>query len=411
MNDRMNLSGKRVVVGLTGRVDSAVAAFLLKKQGMQVIGVTLVTTNSNDFSEEKYYPRCHVRDLEKVKAFCEALQIPFYATDGKSQFANDVLDPHVANKMLGKSNIACFNCTNMRIKVLFEKMKVLKADFIATGHYCKIHQNLNSDQYFIHTNNHKESDQSYMLSGVEEKYLKHLLLPLGELRRDEVEKIAKKFNLSITDAPQRDKICFKEIKSYESYVNATVPKNLHKVGQVSHIETETFYGDHKGLLNHYITEDKLKFTGLTPADKKMQIVKYDYKTGSIYLGDKKSLTFKGGQLVDLNLNSGLDKSGPIHCFVKTKYTKEPVKANLFFKNNDTALIELEEEIYPMIIDEIFVIYDKITRNAKVIGYGKLLKRGVFNLVDRVADFRVHEVGIDGEIIEDSSSSNNSIFKF
>ena len=383
----MDISGKKVVVGLTGRVGSGVTAFLLKKQGYQVIGVSIINHSMDAFKGSENPPKCHVSDLAKIEQFCHFLGIPFYATDSKREFEDKVIDPFTSNRLTARANTTCFNCTNLRIKVLIEKMHKLKADYISTGHFCKVHKNLNSDNYSIHANNDVESDQSYLLAGIPEEHLKHLLLPLGELRVNEVNTIAKKFNLPLDESRADGKFCYKDPESYSKMLEARVPNSLKKDGQVQNIDTEVIHGEHKGIIHHYITEKNLNFSGINPNDKNVQIVNYDFGRALIELGSDEHLTFKGCQIFELRLSSGLDRSKPMSCFIKNKYSNNYVSCVIYFKNNQSAYIEFEESLYPLIEGEKLVIFDRNTRNAKVIGAGTIGQRGEFKLIDRAEDFK------------------------
>lgn len=383
----MDYSGKKVVVGLTGRIASGVTAFLLKKQGFQVIGVSILNNPQDAFENPDTAPKCHIYNLDKIKNFCDHLGIPFYATDGKREFEDRVLDPFTSNKLTAKANTTCFNCTALRVEILYQKMKKLGAEYISTGHFCKIHKNLNSDIYSIHANNDLESDQSYLLSAVNEKYLKHMILPLGELRESEVKTIAKKFNLPLEASVERELFCYREPEMYSKMLEARIPKSLKKEGQVQNIDTELVHGEHKGVYNHYVTEKNLPFSGVNPNDKSVQIVGYDFSKGIIEIGDETHLSFKGCQIIDLHFSSGLDRTRPMNCFIKNKYSQDYLACTLYFKNNNSAYIEFEKEIYPLIAGEQIVIFDRNTRNAKVIGTGQICDRGEFKLIDRAADFK------------------------
>lgn len=403
-----NYSGKKVVIGLTGRMDSCVAALLLKKQGMHVIGVSLVTVLGSDYTKTENTPKCHIWDLDQVKAFCEQINIPFFATDAKAEFDSVVFDPLVSSKIVGLANNSCFDCTKMRIHILYQKMKKLKADYIATGHYCKIYKNINSSQYFVHANNDSSSDQSYMLAGIDGEYLKHLILPLGELKRNEVELIAKKFKLNYSPLIHNSNFCFEVKSSYFNKAKARIPKTLLKEGQVQNILTELYHGDHEGMIAFKIGQKDLPFKGLGPAEAELEIVAYNNQKGIIQIGSKDYLSHNGFQLVRVKMGGGFDQSKPIVCFLKYKYAATFYKANLYFKNNNSVLIETQETVYPVIENESFVLFDRCTRNAKVIGMGVVGNIGDFQLLDRVENYRSGETeGEDSQALVRSAL----VFKF
>jgi len=387
-SSRAQTSGKKIVVGLTGRIDSAVTAFLLKKQGFQVIGLSIVTVNEDITSAKEFLPKCHVMDLDKVREFCAKIDIPFYATDAKSEYEDKVLDPLISNKLSGRANATCFNCTVMRMQVLYKKMKLLKADFIATGHFCKVHKNLISDEYFIHSNNDANSDQSFLLAGTSQEVLKHLVLPLGELRKSDVMKYAKSFNLKADPSSEQVGYCFKAKESTEKLLKKTIPKSMIHKGVVLHKATTDMYGDHEGITNHYITEPMtgMKLGGVVKKD--LEVVGFEWGKNNLLIGNNSELTYKGAQIVNITLSATLDRKKPIVCFIKFKYENIFIKAKMHFKNNHSAVLEFEKDVYPLIKDESLVIYDSNNRNSKIIGNGHVGKRGLFQLVDRVTEFRV-----------------------
>ncbi len=386
--NKLNSSGKKVVIGLTGKAASCVAAILLKKQGLDVIGVSIVTNSNDNFADNSNIPSCHILDLEKVKKFCQEYNIPFYATDAKSRFDEDVFDPLVGRKLMGLANNSCFNCSKLKVEVLIEKMKLLKADFIATGHFCKVYKNLNSQDFFIHSNSDASVDQSYLLAGLPNEYLKHLILPLGELKSSEVEKIAKKFNLESSVISPKRSFCFEDKGSYYKQGVQRIPPSLLKTGQVFKDDDDTYMGDHEGMFSHYIGEKELQFQEGVFIDKKLEIVSYDDYTGIIRIGDESALTHKSFQLVNLNLSRSIDRAKPLLCFIKNPKVEKLVKCHLYFKNNNTALIALNNATYPILPSDQFVIFDKDTRNAKAIGMGEISHIGDFQLIDRVKDFRL-----------------------
>jgi tRNA-specific 2-thiouridylase len=403
----VDYTGKKVVVGLTGRVASCVAALLLKKQGMNVIGVSIVTNSNDNFKDKFLTPKCHINDLDKVKAFCDSLKIPFYATDAKSEYESEVIDPLISNKLTAQANTSCFNCTHLRMKVLYEKMVKLKADYIATGHFCKVHKNLNSEEYFIHSNNDAESDQAFLLAGLAPEYLKHLLLPLGELKIEEVDKIAQKFKLDISEKSLIKSFCYEDKDSYFELAKLRVPKSLIKEGQVHNVDTDVHHGDHDGIMGYSIGERDLEFRGIGPKEKDLEIVSYNFVNGILGIGSKSNLTHKGFQIVKLKLGSGLDTTRPMLCYIKNRYSNQFIKCNLFFKNNNTAMIECNEDLYPLVYGEYFVIFDRDSRNAKVIGRGTVGNIGDFSLIDRIEEFRK----LDNEGEEDRKYTYDNMFKF
>jgi tRNA-specific 2-thiouridylase len=402
------VTAKRVVVAMTGRVDSTVAAFLLKKQGYDVLGLAIVVSSSDLTGTVDTLPTCYLKDLDKIRELCERIKIPFYATDVKSEFEYRVIDKLVESKLGAYANSTCFECSKLRMNVLFKKMKSLKADYIATGHYCKVYENLNSNEYFIHSNNTVEVDQSIYLTGLDQELLRHLILPLGELRREEVLKIARNFNLNVESSVKDNSFCFKTADSTKKILEIRVPKSMINEGIFLNKESESIYGDHHGIIYHYIGEKNIETLSGVKIDKTLEVVDYDDKKFFIYLGTEKDLAFKGAQIIDLKVSPRLDRRKPLHCYIKFKYSKEYISSHIFFKNNGSAYIEFEQLVYPLLELEQIVLYDSDNRNSKVMGSALVKRRGSFKALDRVKEFRPKSSESQaGSIDEDSSDRTDT----
>jgi tRNA-specific 2-thiouridylase len=210
---------------------------------------------------------------------------------------------------------------------------------------------------------------------------------LGELRKEEVKKIAKNFGLKTDESIEQEGFCFREKVASEKILKTTLPKSLIKEGQFVNIENDTVVGEHDGMIYHYVTEAEFPIRGTATLDKGLEIVGYNFQTGSIKVGKPKRLTFGGTQVVNLMMSGALDRKKPLSCYIKFKYENKFTKAVLYFKNNKTAYLEFEHDIYPLIEGELMAIYDSNGRNSKIIGLGTVGSRGKFKLVDRVAEYR------------------------
>lgn len=390
MSIKEKQSGNTVIIGLTGRVDSAVAAFLLQKQGFNVIGISIVNSNAELVDKPEFLPKCHIDNLDLVKNFCDKIGIPFYATNTVSRFNSEVVDKLVSNKILGMANSSCFNCTRSRFNILLEKMTTLKADYIASGHYAKVHKNHSTGESFIHPNQDVHSDQSFLLAGLSHDVLDRLILPLGELRKNEVIKIAKKFNLLTTESKDQTGFCFRSKESAQKILNISVPKSLKRPGSVENTLNETTVGEHESMIFHYIGETEPTFKESQHLDKNLQITKFDYKSSTIYLGLEKDVTYEGTQLSDMHFAKRFDISKPLACYVKFKYSNAFIRVDLYFKNNSSSIVEFHSPVYPLIPGEVLVFYDKNSSNAKIIGWGLVSRRGKFSQINRVEDFEANK---------------------
>lgn len=388
---------KSVLVGLSGKVSSLVTAFLLKKQGLRVVGVTIVSATKDLTHHQDELPRCSVDSVDKIAQACDRLGIEFYATNAQDCYETQVLDPLIANKLTGKANATCFNCHRMRMHILWNKMQQLKLDSFATGHYAKVSKNLGLDSYHIHSHPELASDQSFLLAGVRKEVLKDLVLPLSELKQSEVFKIAKTFNLTEGKLEAGGhKFCFMKKGSTAKLMEERVAPSMIRKGQIIEVGLGKVLADHEGVMNYYITQkDFLTEEGHHP-DSDLEVVAYDYPTAVLYVGKSEELTYSGVSAYQTDFSTSLNTSKPLSCFVKLKISQEFLAVQIFFKNNHTAFLQFPNPIYPIISDETLVFYDRDTRNAKIIGHAKIFRPGEFRLVDRVEIFRREEEGEDAE---------------
>lgn len=407
LNSRQDLVGKKVLVAMTGRGDSALAAFLLKKQGMEVLGITFVTLN-DELLDEEATPVCHVRDLDRVKAVCDFLHIPFYASNLKSEYETLVIDSLVAHRIVGEANSSCFDCTQLRLTVLREKMSQLGADYIATGHFAKIRLNYGAKSFEISSANDPDSDQSFLLAGIDERVKERLILPLGEISKAEAQKYISHFKIPVAKSSEQKYFCFRSLEMIKKMIAGKAPKSLVSSGPVQNIESEQNYGEHEGMAYHYIGEKQLNFKEIMHIDKNLEIVDYSPSKKTIYLGREQRLSATKVQIVSFNSVNISSYARPISCFAKYKYSNQLIPCELFFKNNQTVIVEFQKPVYPIIRSEIFVFYSGSSQSRTVIAWGKVGSFGDFEPINRV---REYEIGQDDEESKSTEAKKNKFYTF
>ena len=203
---------KKVVVGLSGGVDSSVAACLLKKQGYDVIGVTMhMWQPEGDTSEP-----ASIADARKV---AESLEIPFYVCDFKEVFEEKVMNYFVEEYLQGHTPNPCTTCNRfVKWEALLARSKELGADYIATGHYARIIQ-LPNGRYSIKTSATSAKDQTYALYNLTQEQLAHTLMPVGEYTKDEIRQIAEEADLPVAQKKDSMEICFIPDNDYASFIS------------------------------------------------------------------------------------------------------------------------------------------------------------------------------------------------
>lgn len=239
---------KKVVVGLSGGVDSSVAAYLLKKQGYDVIGVTMhMWQPEGDFSEP-----ASVADARKV---AETLEIPFYVCDFKEVFEEKVMNYFVDEYLQGRTPNPCTTCNRyVKWEALLARAKELGADYIATGHYARIIQ-LPNGRYSIKTSATSSKDQTYALYNLTQEQLAHTLMPVGEYSKDEIRQIAAEANIPVAQKKDSMEICFIPDNDYASFIEKKAGEKVPGQGNFVTIDG-TVIGQHKGITHYTIGQRK-----------------------------------------------------------------------------------------------------------------------------------------------------------
>lgn len=441
----MKTNDKKVIIGLTGRLDSSVAAYILKKQGYECVGVTLMFTDpelpekanqalkkaldrqterdysyqaqteSLNFTRKPLVGRCHVADVKKIKGFCDWLDIPFYAVRAQDYFSDEILNEAVSAKLMGRYINPCLSCQRLKIDILLEKASILGAASIATGHYAKINYNQANQKYALLSSNDLKNDQSSQLMGLGQKELEKLLLPLSEMRREEVKKIAKTIQYPLDDSQSDHVACYVEDSRFPFYVEAMASESLFKSGSVTEVDSERVVGDHYGI--HYFRphQNKLKLSSQANIDGHLQICKIDPGSGEIFVCDKKKLETRFIFISNLQLEYKKDISRPIECYIKlhAQSHEELVAAKVIYKNNHHALVELEQAYQGQLFKgEVICFYQRRGVGARVLGSGVVEESGHFRNSMLYAYPTLDEFdGSDDEQEDEKDQKNELIEKF
>lgn len=279
------MSNGRVLIAMSGGVDSAVAAALLVEQGYEVIGATMqVWDYSKCDIEEGHGTCCSSLDVDDARAVADKLGIPFYVLNCESKFKETVIDPFIESYLNGLTPVPCVNCnTFLKFDHLIKKMQELDCQYLATGHYAQI-EKLDSG-IKITTSADDYKDQTYFLFTLEPAILKHLMFPIGHLRKPEVRKIAEEKKLLVARKKDSTGICFVGSGSYADFVekNADPEKTKIRQGMIRRFPEGKIMGEHRGI--HHFTLGQSKGLGLDHHEK-LFVVKIDAKDNSVWIGEE-----------------------------------------------------------------------------------------------------------------------------
>lgn len=257
--------GSKIVVAMSGGVDSAVAAGWLKQRGYEVIGISLQLHDMAEQVDNKFGTCCSLSDIQDARRVCEKLGIPFYVTNMEEEFHAEVVDDFVHEYLNGRTPNPCVRCNEkVKFKRLMDWALDLGADYLATGHYANIRYNPESKQYELCKGADGDKDQSYFLFTMKQEDLARTIFPVGAFEKKQVRELAQKLELGVANKPDSQEICFVQARNYKDFIEEKVPAEFLKPGNIVDMDGNVL-GAHTGL--HQFTIGQRKGIGVQTADK------------------------------------------------------------------------------------------------------------------------------------------------
>ncbi|MBV9063513.1 MAG: tRNA 2-thiouridine(34) synthase MnmA [Alphaproteobacteria bacterium] len=347
----------RIVVAMSGGVDSSVTAALMAREGHDVIGVTLQLYDHGKAVKKKG-ACCAGQDIHDAKRVAETLGIPHYVLDYEERFRKAVIEDFAASYARGETPIPCVRC-NERVKFadLLSLAQDLGADALATGHYVQRIDGPNGPE--LHAAIDTSRDQSYFLYRTTREQLRFLRFPLGGMQKSEVRAIASELGLSNAAKPDSQDICFVPNGDYASVVRAATTAPA-KPGEIVDLEGNVL-GEHPGVI--HFTIGQRKGLGLSGSKAPLFVVNIDATLARVVVGPREALHTKMVLVREVNWLTSV--SGPIDCSVKVRSTRPPAPARVTPLPDAWASVEIaggEEAVAP---GQACVFYD----GARVVGGG------------------------------------------
>lgn len=351
------MKNKKVLLGMSGGVDSSVSALMLKKEGYEVIGATLELFKAGTC--------CNINTYIDAKAVCNSIGVPHFTYDYQEEFKKHVIDDFIDAYKNQRTPNPCIECNKfLKFGFMWEKAKELGCEYIATGHYAKMEYSEKYGRYVLKKADNIKKDQSYVLYCMPKELLGKVLFPLGKFAsKDEVREVAKQNNLKVASKPDSEDICFIPDGNYKKFLenNSEIKP---KPGNIV-LEDGTILGRHNGLYNYTIGQRK----GLGISYKEpLFVIGFNPVKNEIIVGEKEKL-FKTEMLVkDINLLL-IDKlEGKMEVTVKTRYSANEEKATIEMLDENTIKVKFEKPAQRITPGQSAVFYvDDI-----VVGGGKIV---------------------------------------
>lgn len=247
---------KKVVVGMSGGVDSSVAAWLLKEQGYEVIGVTMqVWQDEEELVLEENGGCCGLSAVEDARRVAQMLDIPYYVMNFKSEFKKNVMDYFVDEYLHGRTPNPCIACNRyVKWESLLRRSLEIGADYIATGHYARITQ-LENGRYALQKSATSAKDQTYALYNLTQEQLAHTLMPVGDYTKEEIRAMAQQIGLRTANKPDSQEICFIPDHDYAGFIEREAKGKVPPAGNFV-TKDGTVLGRHKGITHYTIGQRK-----------------------------------------------------------------------------------------------------------------------------------------------------------
>ena len=344
---------KKVVVGMSGGVDSSVAAWLLKNQGYDVIGVTMqIWQDEEEAAMEEYGGCCGLSAVDDARRVAAALDIPYYVMNFKKEFKENVIDYFIDDYLHGRTPNPCIACNRyVKWESLLKRSLDIGAEYIATGHYARV-EKLSNGRYAIRNSATAAKDQTYALYNLTQDQLSKTLMPVGEYTKDQIRAMADEIGLLVAHKPDSQDICFVSDGDYTSYIEENSDAKITPGNFV--LSDGTVVGKHKGII-HY-TVGQRKGLGLSLGHP-VFVLEIRPETNEVVVGSNEESMSRYVRADQVNFMTVEDLTEPKRVWAKIRYNHRGAWCTVEKTGEDEILCTFEEPQRAITPGQAVVFYD------------------------------------------------------
>lgn len=356
---------KKVVVGMSGGVDSSVAAYLLKKAGYDVIGVTMQIWQEDELSQEENGGCCGLSAVDDARRVAEHLDIPYYVMNFKNEFKCKVMDYFVEEYLQGRTPNPCIACNRfVKWEALLARSLEIGADYIATGHYARI-DTLPNGRLAIRNSVTAAKDQTYALYNLTQEQLSKTLMPVGEYTKEEIRQIAVEAGLPVAHKADSQDICFVPDGDYSAFIESVAGDRVPKPGNFVDLEGKVL-GRHKGITHYTIGQRR----GLElPMGERVFVTQIRPETAEVVIGKNEELFTTKVLCENVNYMGMEDLKEPRRVLAKIRYNHKGEYCTIEKRTDGKVLCNFEQPVRAATPGQAVVFYE----GEYVLGGGTILK--------------------------------------
>lgn len=333
------MSSKKVMLGMSGGVDSSVAAAILLQQGYEVIGVTLqIWQDLDEEAKRSEGGCCSLSAVDDARRVANKLGIPYYVLNFKDIFNKTVIEYFKEEYFKGRTPNPCIACNrHVKWQAMLDKAVSMGIDYIATGHYAKVEQDPGSGRYILRKSVTDKKDQTYALYNLTQDQLSRTLMPVGDYSKERIREIAKELGLGVASKPDSQEICFISDNDYGKFLSENTDKKIVP-GKFTDTKGNVL-GTHKGLVHYTVGQRK----GLGIAfGKPMFVVALDVENNRVILGDNEEVFSHSLTASDLNFISIEKPVDGMKANAKIRYSAKEAPATIRVIDGQKVRVEFDE---------------------------------------------------------------------